>query len=60
VVDQVMVLLQSRGRWREALFMASTLGAPVALLSDIPNRPLFGGLVEDGPLAHTFVQFLTT
>jgi PhoPQ-activated pathogenicity-related protein len=46
--------------WREALFMARALGAPVALLSDIPNQPLFGGLVEDDLLAHTFVQFLTT
>jgi PhoPQ-activated pathogenicity-related protein len=46
--------------WREALFMAHALRAPVALLSDIPNQPLFGGLVEDDLLAHTFVQFLTT
>jgi PhoPQ-activated pathogenicity-related protein len=45
--------------WREALGMAGALGAPVALLSDIPNQPLFGGLVEDDLLAHTFVQFLT-
>jgi PhoPQ-activated pathogenicity-related protein len=46
--------------WREALFMARALRAPVVLLSDIPNQPLFGGLVEDDLLAHTFVQFLTT
>jgi PhoPQ-activated pathogenicity-related protein len=46
--------------WREALFMARALRAPVALLSDIPNQPLFGGLVEDDLLAHTFVRFLTT
>jgi PhoPQ-activated pathogenicity-related protein len=46
--------------WREALFMARALRAPVALLSDIPNQPLFGGLVEDDLLAHTFVQFLTS
>jgi PhoPQ-activated pathogenicity-related protein len=46
--------------WREAIFMARTLTTPVALLSDIPNQPLFGGLVEDDLLAHTFVQFLTT
>jgi PhoPQ-activated pathogenicity-related protein len=46
--------------WREALFMARALRAPVALLSDIPNQPLFGGLREDDLLAHTFVQFLTT
>ncbi|MGH8065545.1 MAG: PhoPQ-activated protein PqaA family protein [Candidatus Entotheonellia bacterium] len=46
--------------WRDAVFMARALGAPVAFLSDIPNQPLFGGLVEDDLLAHTFVQFLTT
>jgi PhoPQ-activated pathogenicity-related protein len=46
--------------WREVLFVARALRAPVALLSDIPNQPLFGGLVEDDLLAHTFVQFLTT
>jgi PhoPQ-activated pathogenicity-related protein len=46
--------------WREAVFMARALTTPVALLSDIPNQPLFGGLVEDDLLAHTFVQFLTT
>jgi PhoPQ-activated pathogenicity-related protein len=40
--------------------MARALRAPVALLSDIPNQPLFGGLREDDLLAHTFVQFLTT
>jgi PhoPQ-activated pathogenicity-related protein len=46
--------------WRDAVFMARALTTPVALLSDIPNQPLFGGLVEDDLLAHTFVQFLTT
>jgi PhoPQ-activated pathogenicity-related protein len=46
--------------WREALCMARALRAPVAILSDIPNQPLFGGFVEDDLLAHTFVQFLTT
>ena len=46
--------------WRDAVFMARALTTPVALLSDIPNQPLFGHLVEDDLLAHTFVQFLTT
>jgi PhoPQ-activated pathogenicity-related protein len=60
----VLLLVTGTGaaeqEWREALFMARALRAPVALLSDIPNQPLFGGLVEDDLLAHTFVQFLTT
>jgi PhoPQ-activated pathogenicity-related protein len=46
--------------WREGLFMARALRAPVAILADVPNQPLFGGLVEDDLLAHTFVRFLTT
>jgi PhoPQ-activated pathogenicity-related protein len=45
---------------REAVFMARQLNAPVAILYDIPNQPLFGGLVEDDLLAHTFVQFIAT
>ena len=46
--------------WREASVHGPSLTTPVALLSDIPNQPLFGGLVEDDLLAHTFVQFLAT
>ncbi|HSF32484.1 MAG TPA: PhoPQ-activated protein PqaA family protein [Candidatus Tectomicrobia bacterium] len=46
--------------WRDAVFMARGLTTPVALLSDVPNQPLFGELVEDDLLAHTFVKFLTT
>jgi PhoPQ-activated pathogenicity-related protein len=45
---------------REAVLMARQLNAPVAILSDIPNQPLFGGLVEDDLLAHTFVKFIAT
>jgi hypothetical protein len=38
--------------------MARESGAPVAILADIPNQPLFGGLMEDALLAYTSVQFL--
>ena len=44
----------------EAAFMALRLNAAVAILHDIPNQPLFGGLVEDDLLAHTFVKFIAT
>jgi PhoPQ-activated pathogenicity-related protein len=45
---------------REGIFMARELRAPVAILHDIPNQPLFGGLLEDDLLAYTFVRFLKT
>jgi PhoPQ-activated pathogenicity-related protein len=44
----------------EGASMARALGAPVAILYDIPNQPLFGGLMEDDLLAYTFVKFLET
>jgi PhoPQ-activated pathogenicity-related protein len=45
---------------REGGFMARELGAPVAILHDIPNQPLFGELVEDDLLAHTFAKYIAT
>jgi PhoPQ-activated pathogenicity-related protein len=44
----------------EGALMARETGAPVAILHDIPNQPLFGDLVEDDLLAYTFVKFLET
>jgi PhoPQ-activated pathogenicity-related protein len=44
----------------EAVAMARALSAPVAILHDIPNQPLFGGLMEDDLLAYTFVKYLQT
>ncbi|HIE09557.1 MAG TPA: phenylacetic acid degradation protein, partial [Armatimonadetes bacterium] len=34
--------------------------APIAILYNVPNQPLFGGLREDDLIAHTFVKFLET
>ncbi len=39
---------------------AQATGIVCACLYDIPNQPLFGDLVEDALIAHTFVQFLDT
>ncbi len=38
--------------------LAVRLGAPVAILQDVPNQPLFGDLREDALIAHTFERFL--
>ncbi len=40
--------------------IATQAKAPVAVLWNIPNQPLYGGKVEDALIAHTFVQFLET
>ncbi len=39
---------------------ANMLSAPVVVLGDIPNQPLFDGLTEDNLIAYTFDQYLTT
>ena len=40
--------------------MASQIGAPVAILYDIPNQPLLDGKKEDALIAETFVRYLDT
>jgi PhoPQ-activated pathogenicity-related protein len=40
--------------------LANTLSAPVAILFDIPNQPLFNNLNEDHLIAYTFVKFAET
>lgn len=40
--------------------ISSLMGAPLAILYDIPNQPLFGGLYEDDLIAHTFSEYLET
>lgn len=36
------------------------LKAPVALLNQVPNQPILGGLNEDEAISQTFVEFLAT
>jgi PhoPQ-activated pathogenicity-related protein len=40
--------------------LAHHTGVVCVFLSDIPNQPLFGDLIEDALIAHTFVQYLDT
>ncbi|MBP7892388.1 MAG: hypothetical protein KA063_02480 [Firmicutes bacterium] len=40
--------------------LARQLSAPVAILYDIPNQPLYGDLREDALVAFTFAKFLET
>jgi len=37
--------------------LAGQIGAPVAVLWNIPNQPLFNGLTEDALIAYTFTEF---
>lgn len=40
--------------------LVGRLGRPCALLADVPNQPLCGGLAEDDLIAHTFDLHLRT
>jgi PhoPQ-activated pathogenicity-related protein len=42
------------------LAIANRLRAPVAVLRQVPNQPLFDGLTEDALIAHTLEQYLRT
>lgn len=40
--------------------IAMRLGAPVAVVKQVPNQPLLGGLTEDALIAHTLDKYLET
>ena len=50
----------SSGDNEYGMLVASFIGAPFAILYNIPNQPLFGGLTEDELIAHTFTEFMKT
>lgn len=40
--------------------MAARTGLPVAVLFNVPNQPLYGGLSEDDLIAYTFDKYIKT
>lgn len=60
----VALFITGSGSGRDELVygsaVASGTGAPLAILHDIPNQPLFGGLREDDLIAHTFLKTIET
>jgi PhoPQ-activated pathogenicity-related protein len=63
-VQRALLLVLGSQKRRGALIwgklLAERIGAPVVVLHDVPNQPLFGGLEEDDLVAHTFLKFLQT
>ena len=59
----LMLITGSGGGKEELIYgseMAVNMGSLVAILHDVPNQPLFGGLKEDGIISYTFQKFLET
>lgn len=48
------------GRVKYLADLAREIEAPVAVLMQVPNQPLFDGMVEDGLISYTFEQFMLT
>ena len=40
--------------------VANAAGLPVAVIRQVPYQPMFGGLMEDGLIAHSFVEYAKT
>ncbi len=49
-----------RGEWGRVKQVAERAGTLVALVTDVPNQPLFGGREEDALMALTFERYLKT
>lgn len=68
VKNPTLVFLIITGSWskndtEENMYgtaIANGIGAPVAILYDVPRQPLFGGKKEDSLIAYTFTKVLET
>ena len=63
VAPNATMLIYNTGRWNIlnrvlGFELAQKIKAPVAILYDIPNQPLFDGKKEDALIAETFVRAL--
>jgi PhoPQ-activated pathogenicity-related protein len=45
---------------RMLALVASAAGLPAAVIRQVPYQPMFDGLVEDGLIAHSFVEYART
>ena len=43
---------------KTAATAATAAGLPVAVIRQVPYQPMFGGLMEDGLIAHSFVEYV--
>ena len=45
---------------KTAATAATAAGLPVVVIRQVPYQPMFGGLMEDGLIAHSFVEYAKT
>ncbi len=61
--DLALFMISGSSSGKDQLAFAATVangvGAPAALLLDVPNQPLYEGLREDALIAATFMEFIT-